>query len=311
MDDQIKETIRTVVREEMAQNTRNGTASNLFARTQNIIRNAASEVAGSSSSSSSTNTSQTISNNSSATSASDSGKKRTNPRHPWRFPPASKKKAVKSNKKSKLVKVLLIGSDLEGRESYQLDSSAKIMNGFAELKPDFSEDDVRRTLIEVFSTKYSDIQAEDFEFVSMDQGTISQPSVPPSFKWDFDGIKVLIGQGKLLCRLLIPALKILQRLGGEGTSNQSQYLTQVDSSSQGCSTQTQGCSTQPSQAVTSSQTQLKRLKEIFPEKPHEPLQQLLEMSKGDLNIAVSSIIGDGDDDCDDEIELPSLVQGIF
>ena len=49
MDENTKEEIGRVMREEITQNTRNGTASNLFKRNQNIIRNVASEVAGSSS----------------------------------------------------------------------------------------------------------------------------------------------------------------------------------------------------------------------------------------------------------------------
>ena len=69
---------------------------------------------------------------------------------------------------------------------------------------DHTEVEIKESFFQVFQKKYPEISIYDFDHVKREKNNISIPTVDDSFKWNFKGIKFLIGligQGKLICRL--------------------------------------------------------------------------------------------------------------
>jgi len=265
-ENDLTERIRNVVREEMhtRQRSSGSSASNLFTRTQSVIRSAASDVAA---------------RNQLTTTSSNTGKRSS---HPWRFP--AKKVKGGSVSKSKMVKVLLISNNLDERDSYPLNTAEKIVNGFTEFKPSFMEDDIRGALVEVFQKKYSDIRSNDFEFISVEKGIVSTPEVSVGFEWNFDAIKALMGQGSLCCRLVSKEIDIFRRSESPNVPLTSSTLNEACGSS-----------------VCTKEENLIKLQEMFPNKEVRHIKESLELYDGNLDKVVSMLAGIDDDDVDDEI----------
>ena len=63
-----------------------------------------------------------------------------------------------------------------------------------------------------------------------EKNNISIPTVDDSFKWNFEGVKVLIGQGKLVCRLNTTETSLFATVVGNrgNSSKNSQIITIID-----------------------------------------------------------------------------------
>ena len=103
--------------------------------------------------------------------------------------------------KGKKVPVVLICTDLEDREVYRMETEMICLQGFVEIEQDHRQVEIKESLVKVFQKKYSEISFCNFDYVKREKNNISIPTVDDSFEWNFQGIKVLIGLGKLICRL--------------------------------------------------------------------------------------------------------------
>jgi len=185
--------IRQVVREELENKGRRSISreSNIFSRTQDIIRNVATDL---SDKSKPTNTDNL--------SFFQNSKKRSVPGHPNRFT-CNKRSRGGSVSKSKMFSVVLLAEDLEERETYRIDPESELLSGYVEIPPHAKAEDVVNLLCTVFKEKFPLISKSDFEYVKRSKHTITKPTVPANFKWGYDAIKALSSQGKLYCRLKV------------------------------------------------------------------------------------------------------------
>ena len=132
--------------------------------------------------------------------------------------------------KGKKVPVVLICTDLEDREVYRMEPEMICLQGFVEIEQDHAEVEIKESLVKVFQKKYPEISIYDFDYVKREKNNISIPTVDDSFKWNFEGIKVLIGQGKLICRLNTTETSLFATdVGNRGNSSEnSQIITISD-----------------------------------------------------------------------------------
>ena len=84
-----------------------------------------------------------------------------------------------------------------------------MLQGFVELAPHFDENLVREALVKTFRRKFPLMENSYFDFVKRETNMISVPVIDDSFKWNYDSIKALMGQGKLCCRLSISLRSLL------------------------------------------------------------------------------------------------------
>jgi len=208
----------------------------------------------------------------------------------------TKLKKKNDNKKTKLIKVILVNENLEERESYTLDSFSKIMSGFVELNPSYKEKDVRESLVEIFKSKYHAIENNDFEFDSLEKNVVTSPNVASGFEWDYNGIKALVGQGRLCCRLTCQAASILRR-------GQVPVQEQVPKpSSKAGPFPTQGSSSSSvSQASSSSYTSVEEkictLQEMFKDGSVEEIRNALHRSSLSVDqaaVILLNVVSDSD-----------------
>ena len=122
------------------------------------------------------------------------------PSHPNGF--KSNKKFNTPNK-TKTFCVNLYPEDLDMRDRYSIEPDGEILNGFVELSSNYSEDKNRFALTQLFRTKFSLIQSNNFEFIKREKRVLCTPLVPYGFKWNLESIKALCCQGKLHCRLKV------------------------------------------------------------------------------------------------------------
>ena len=129
--------------------------------------------------------------------------------------------------KGKKVPVVLICTDLEDREVYRMEPEMICLQGFVEIEQDHTEVKIKESLVKVFQKKYPEISIYDFDYVKREKNNISIPTVDDSFKWNFKGIKVLIGQGKLICCLNTTETSLFATdVGNRGNSlENSQIIT--------------------------------------------------------------------------------------
>ena len=132
--------------------------------------------------------------------------------------------------KGKKVRVVLICTDLEDREVYRMEPETICLQGFVEIEQDHIEVQIKESLVKVFQKKYPEISIYDFDYVKREKNNITTPIVDDSFKWNFEGIKVLIGQGKLICRLDTTETSLFATdVGNRGNSSEnSQIITISD-----------------------------------------------------------------------------------
>ena len=120
------------------------------------------------------------------------------PGHPNRF---KSNKQISTPNKTKTFYVSLYPEDLEMRDRYSVETDDEILNGSVELSSNYSEDEIRFVLTQLFRAKLSLIQPNSFEFIKRKKRALYAPLVPDDFKWNFESIKALCGQGKLHYRL--------------------------------------------------------------------------------------------------------------
>ena len=132
--------------------------------------------------------------------------------------------------KGKKVPVVLICTDLEGREVYRMEPEMICLQGFVEIEQDHTEVEIKELLVKVFQKKYPEISIYDFDYVKREENNISISTVDDSFKWNFEGFKVLIGQGKLIFRLNTTETRLFATdVGNRGNSSEnSQIITVSD-----------------------------------------------------------------------------------
>ena len=104
------------------------------------------------------------------------------------------------------------------------------LQGFVEIEQDYTEVEIKELLVKVFKKKYPEISIYDFDYVKREKNNILIPVVDGNFKWNFEGIKVLIGQGKLICRLNTTETSLFAtEVGNRGNSSEnSQIITISD-----------------------------------------------------------------------------------
>ena len=102
--------------------------------------------------------------------------------------------------KGKKVPVVLICTDLEDREVYWMELEMICLWQFVEIGQDHTEVEIE-SLVKDFQKKFTELSIYDFDYVKREKNNILIPTVDDSFKLNFKGIKALIGQGKLICRL--------------------------------------------------------------------------------------------------------------
>ena len=135
-----------------------------------------------------------------------------------------KKRASLQGKK---VPVVLICTDVEDREVYRVEPEMICLQGFVEIVQDHTDLEIKELLVKVFQKKYPKISIYDFDYVKREKNNISIPTVDDSFKWNFEGIKVLIGQEKLICCLNTTETSLFAAVVGNSSEN-SQIITISD-----------------------------------------------------------------------------------
>ena len=125
---------------------------------------------------------------------SKSLRKKNVPGHPGRFLSSGEKIRITSPiAKSKTLSVLLFNKSTSEKERYRIDVNNKLLSGYIEIQPHFTENDIRSRLIEVFHQKYPLICNNDFEFVRREKIIFVSRSVNKDFCWNYEAIKALIG----------------------------------------------------------------------------------------------------------------------
>ena len=128
---------------------------------------------------------------------------------PDTFPLTSRKGKFKSTKKvkknlKKSVKVVFI-QDIE--IPAMLTANNVLLEGILNITSEDSEDSIRFKLIKVLQGNIQDgILPSEVQFLSCCHKKMTYPCVPTSFQFNFNGIKAVIGQGKLYVKLKVSIL---------------------------------------------------------------------------------------------------------
>ena len=107
-------------------------------------------------------------------------------------------------KPDKSVYVWLLDTPIsDDLDEYLFDDNLVLLKGYVSLNPDDSCEQIKESITDLFRTKYKLLSADDFEYVKRDRSKLSCPLTHPGFKWDFQSLKSLWGQGKLYCRIKV------------------------------------------------------------------------------------------------------------
>ena len=99
---------------------------------------------------------------------------------------------------------------------------------FVEIEQDHTDVEIKESLVKVFQKKYPEISIYDFDYVKREKNNILIPTVDDSVKWNFEGIKVLIGQGNLICRLNTTETSLFAtEVGKRGNSSENSQITTI------------------------------------------------------------------------------------
>eukprot|EP00794_Sanderia_malayensis_P004249 gene4249-4814_t len=138
---------------------------------------------------------------------------KSQPGHPWRLKPYSKKvvpKKGKANTNLKSIYVWLLSQpepseeeNVQIAEEYTLEDNMVLLKGFVSLSQLDSSQDIREKITTLFRTKFPLVGSMDFVYVKRERNKISTPATGKNFEWDFNALKGLWGQGKLYCRLCV------------------------------------------------------------------------------------------------------------
>lgn len=132
------------------------------------------------------------------TSASQSGAmRRLNQRERLRSAPYQSKKPSETLKKVKFVLVRNY-NEMEQNNMTICDEMI-ILRGLVELQSSFKEDDIRKSLIKAIKGSYPLLNEDDFVFMMATRRTLTEPVT--SCEFDFNSIKLLVGQGSLYIML--------------------------------------------------------------------------------------------------------------
>ena len=194
--------------------------SQIYQRTQDLIRSSARSFSGNSTSPVSTSLPMNISLTTqqsfqtppmiNMTDTADSRKRPHQTGHPWRLKPGSnqnnkKKKAVAVTEKT-YYRYLLdrpYEEEEEDSEIYPYQDNQVLMRGYATLRSDMDDIYIRHTLLETFNAKFPTLT--EFEYIKRDRQSLSVPVTPPGWEWNYANLRGLVGQGKVLyCRVLKP-----------------------------------------------------------------------------------------------------------
>ena len=131
------------------------------------------------------------------TTASQSGAiRRLNQRERLRSSPyPSSKKTSTSKEISKKFKFVLVRYS---NETILCDEII-VLRGLVELRSSFQEDDIRRASIKAINVTYSLLAEDDFSFMMASRRTLTEPVT--SCQYDYNSVKLLIGQGSLYIML--------------------------------------------------------------------------------------------------------------
>ena len=298
MDDQSPsqntEEIRRVVREELSRN-HVASSTNLYSRTQDLIKAAAQDVRN-------VNPASTTRKTEFPSTAEDvwghpsRGRKRSVPGHPGRFISSQKKTRGGSTCKPKTVHIVLYPEDLEYSDKYRVDQTDELLNGFIELLPHHTEIDVRNEVLKIVSPKYPLILSQNFDFMKKEKNVLSKPLVSKEFKWNYDGIKALVGQGKLCCRLNVDILSIIEAHSDHCYSDAETKPINNNQDMSGPSSSSHYPIENYMDEVISKEGKILKLKEMFPLKSENKLKLILTQNQNNLSeaiIALSTVVTEG------------------
>lgn len=131
------------------------------------------------------------------TNASQSGAMRgLNQRERFRSTPYPSKKPSETLKK---VKFVLVRNCNATEQNITISDEIIILRGLVELQSSFKEADIRKSLIEAIKGSYPLLNEDDFVFMMATRRTLTEPVT--SCEFDFNSIKLLIGQGSLYVML--------------------------------------------------------------------------------------------------------------
>ena len=235
------ETVRRIVREEISRLNRQESHPNIFARTQDLIRNAArscsdlgqysaehqhqgagpSGIQGSRPTFSATPVNSPVvpptsegtlvqPRQSTLTFSSQpqepawsNGKRKAQAGHPWRLKAAKKNQTSKKVKPDKSVYVWLLDcpDEVGHAGEYYFSDSMIVLKGYVSLNPNENSFEIKAKITNLFQTKFPNVTPDDFQYVKRERGTVSVPVTQVDFVWDFQSLKSLWGQGKLYCRI--------------------------------------------------------------------------------------------------------------
>ena len=86
--------------------------------------------------------------------------------------------------------------------------------GYASLSNETDDIDIRIKILDLVNAKFPEVT--NFDFLKRERNSIFVPFVPSGWKWCFDNIKSLSGQGKLYIRLCSPCRTILSKASRQG-----------------------------------------------------------------------------------------------
>ena len=178
---------------------------------------------------------------------------RQNKFHPNRFSYGKSKKAkVDETSKKFTVEVQLLRryepTELDAVEDVDLvpeyvlhEEMIVVKQALVLLHSNMKEVDIKKAIIDSCKRTLPLMNERDIEFVKRDRSKICSPAVEKNFKWNFDQVKKLFGQGKLYVRLLtdVDELKLASRVEDhEECSTAPEELPSSCSSSTVCDDET-------------------------------------------------------------------------
>ena len=168
--------------------------------------------------------------------------------------------------------------DFEMKDRYSVEPDDDTLNGFVDLSSNYSEDEIRFALTQLFRTKFSLIQPNNFEFIKREIRVLCTPLVPDGFKWNFESIKALCSQRKLRCRLKVDTRTLIS----EDPKNvqEEEQTSSIDIPTDAAQL--------PSTSNNRSSSELQHLMEMFPTKTLNQIQLVLT-EHGNMNDAVFAL----------------------
>ena len=244
---------------------------------------------------------------------------RSTPHHPDRN--TSKKRKLPVRKTT--YEVIMLKQEIDSVQDYTFNENDVVVKLLVNINSEMSEVSIRNAIANSAKSRLPLIQSKDFDFVKRDRHKIILPCVDANFRFDFNQVKCLAGQGKLYVKLNVPE-EIVNNPNSDSDDNLPAAPYKVNEVGEASPSYVSGIKDQrpgPSEASPACTSEIEnqrpgpsnnhrfqfkeKLKEIFPDVEDDKIEEAITINK-DISDATIWLLSGTCEDSDKEFSLTNI-----